>query len=126
MKALFDECFGRRVPEAYGLMQLCEVERLRQRFPEKGVKDIDWIPIIGPEGWLIISHNEEMLQIVEERAAIIENAAGIVFVKQAKTTMRDRLMFLLRRHEWLEEIDALPRPFAFVTTVRGRPRRVDL
>lgn len=126
MKVFFDECFGFRVPEAFHLVTQCETLRLRKRFPDNNVKDVTWLPVIGAEGWLIVSHNERMLDIEKERSAIIENTAGVVFVRQGTTTMSEKLIFLLRRFEWLQEIDTLPRPFAFVTSVRGRPRKIDL
>lgn len=130
MKTFFDQTMGRRLPQAFELMGLCEVQYLRRMFERPkisaGLPDVDWLPIVAEQGWLIITNDVQLLVNRDEREAIIENQAGLVILRPGTSPVHEELMFLLRRFDWLVEIDALPRPFAFVTTLRGKPRQEDL
>ena len=130
MKTFFDQTMGRRLPQAFELMELCEVQYLLRMFERPkispGMPDVDWLPIVAKQGWLIITNDVQLLTNRDERAAIIENSAGLVILRPGTSPVHEELMFLLRRFHWLAEIDALPRPFAFTTTLRGKPRQADL
>ena len=54
MKTFFDQTMGRRLPQAFELMGLCEVQYLRRMFERPkisaGLPDVDWLPIVAEQG----------------------------------------------------------------------------
>ena len=64
--------------------------------------------------------------MTNERRLITEHSVGIVFLTSARERRAPVLEFMLRRMEWFEALDREPRPLAYVTTLRGRSRRVEL
>ena len=61
-----------------------------------------------------------MLLIPEERDAIVANRLGIVFLTSGRESPRNMLLLLLKRWDWLEEIDSLPKPFAYFLSPSNR------
>lgn len=126
MKLFFDECMGTGVPRALRLVGVPDVAHLRQVYrwkTQRGlvVDDREWLARVGQRQWLAITEDLRILENVEERKLIHKHDVGIVFVKAAKLQSRDVMAFMLRRLAWLERIDQEKRPFAYVTTLRGRP-----
>lgn len=130
MKLFFDENVGYRVPEALRLVRVDNVEYLTQRFgvdgrPAQGVKDQDWIPVIS-DSHLVISRDTRLLRRPHQKQLLADHRVGIVCITAAYASPIEMLAFMLRRLEGLRKLDALPRPFAFRTTLRGPFNRVEL
>lgn len=125
MNIFFDENIGSGVPLALrnvgfrNVHYLAATFRWRIRRGER-VYDNEWIPVVGRRGWLVITEDLAILDNEAERALLVQHDVGIVFLKAAKLPARDVLAFMLRRMKWLEEIDRQPRPFAYVTGLRGQ------
>ena len=131
MKLFFDECLGTGVPKALRLVRFTNVLYLKSVYRwkiEQGrvISDDEWIARAGRQGWLVVTEDLAILDSSSERSLLVEHQVGIVFLEAAKLKSRDVLAFTLRRMNWFEEIDSEQRPFAYVTTLRGRPRRVEL
>lgn len=131
MILFFDRDVGSGVPQALRLVDYCEVhwaDLVYQHRPDRSahVADIEWLELAGQRGWLAISENKRILRRESERAAIIRYQVGIVLLDAATERSEDVLAFMLRRKRWLQDIDTEARPFAFITSLRGRPRRIPL
>lgn len=121
MRLLCDEDVGTRVPRALRL-----VERDATALHTKGWRgrpDAEWIPDAAAEGFLVFSINKEMLLIPRERQAIEDNKAGIVFLTSGQERLRDMLLLLLKRWDWLERIDREPKPFVYFLSPGNRATR---
>lgn len=125
MNMFFDENIGSGVPLALRHVGFRNVHYLTATFGwriRRGerVYDREWIPVVGRRGWLVITEDLAILNNEDERALLVEHNVGIVFLKAAELPASDVLAFMLRRMNWLEAIDQQPRPFAYVTSLRGR------
>ena len=134
MKLFFDEDTGKGVPEALRALELPDtrVEYVRRLFRKRiqrgefpdGVKDEDWIPFAGRGGWLVLSCNKWILEAEAQRELWIRENVGGVFFTSGQEKKRDLVMWILKRWEWLQTIDTHEtRPFAYLTSLTGRPRR---
>jgi hypothetical protein len=86
-----------------------------------GKPDVQWLADAGRLGWLVFSSNKKMLQVPSERATIIRERVGIVFLTNGEEYLATQLRLLLVKWEWLENLDRLmPRPFARFLAPNGR------
>lgn len=132
MNIYCDEDVSNRLPQALRIIGLANVGDVDTVFPGPrgrgdGVKDVEWIPEAGRGGWLVFTRDRSMLRNENEKRLLIEHRVGMVVLSAPYATNFDALSFLLRRWRWLERIDReTPRPFAYVTSLRGKPRLIDL
>ena len=127
MRFFFDEDTGRGVPEALRAVGIgCEY--VSKKFPVvKGTPDELWIPYAGRKGLLVFSCNKAILTAEAQRQLWIDHKVGGVFLTSGQERKADVLLLILRRLQWLQEIDEkTPRPFAYMTTIQGRWRRETL
>lgn len=118
-----DEDVGTRVPRALKLVGLKVVSAVSKGAVSE--PDVQWIWRVGKKGWLGLSCNKDIIHVPEERDAIINSKAGIVFITSGNLHPRDKLLLILRKWQWLEKIDATEeRPFAFYLYTIGQPRKV--
>ena len=130
MRLLFDENQGKGVPEALrgvGLKEVSYIRRLYrselQRDPQRGIKDEEWIPLAGKDGWLVFSGDKAILEAEAQRQLWIEHHVGGVFLSHNSGTAVDVLKLVLRKWDWLETIDRnQARPFAYRLNLSGRAR----
>lgn len=118
-----DEDVGTRVPKALKLVGLGAVSAVSKR----GVSetDIQWLKRVGGKGWLGLSCNKDILNVPEERDAIIKNNVGIVFITSGNLHPKDKLLLILRKWQWMEAINETEnRPFAFYLYMNGQTRKV--
>ncbi len=118
MRLLCDEDVGTGVPVALRKVG-CDATSMRTR-QWQGRPDTDWLPDAGAWGYLVFSLNKGMLLIPEERDAIIRNQVGIVYLTSGQVPIRQMLLLLLKRWEWLEEIDQQPKPFVHFLSPSNR------
>ena len=118
MRLLCDEDVGTAVPGALSSVG-CDATSM-QSLGWRGRPDAEWLPDAAAEGYLVFSRNKRMLLIPDERDAIVENGLGIVFLTSGRETPRNMLLLLLKRWDWLEEIDRLPKPFVYFLSPSNR------
>jgi PIN like domain len=85
-----------------------------------GTEDEKWIPYAGQRGFLVISHNKRMLRVQAQRALLVVERVGIVFVPN-QATVPELTDLTLAKRRWMEGIDAsIERPFAYVVHRDGQ------
>ena len=118
-----DENVGIKVPKALKLVGLRTIPAISKG--GVGEPDIQWLERVGKKGWLGVSCNKNMLNVPEERDAIINNNVGIVFFNSGNLHPRELLYLILRKLAWMEGIDAnVVRPFAFLLYNNGLVKKV--
>ena len=123
MILLCDENVGTRVPRALKLVGLNTVS-LADRYG-LGKNDVDWLKDVGKRGWLVFSYDKRMLDVPWERETIIAEKVGIVFLTSGDEHLHKVLLLLLKKWEWLEQIDqTTPRPFAYHLSPYGRIKQI--
>jgi len=132
MKLYLDENISPRIADALSGLGVRDVAHVGTLFPEarragRVVEDEEWIAAVGEGGWLAATRDRRILQSPQEIAPLIEHRAGLVVIAATGPSSLEVLAFLMRRWEWLHEIDAgQERPFTYVTTLDGEPELVDL
>lgn len=129
MKLYFDESVGQRVPSALRHIGApCQAIDFPTRAGafRLGMPDLEWIPLAGSGGYLSISHDLHMLEVPEERRAIVSAGLGAVFIDAGHAARWEVLRLVLVRWEWLAQLDERPRPFAIRMRVGGHVREVSL
>ena len=114
-----DEDIGTKVPDALRLVGYKTFSMKQKGWLSSG--DTDWLTKAGQSGWLAFSSNKRMLRVARERATIISEKVGIVFLTSGEEYLPNVLRLLLVKWSWLELInDTEPRPFAFSLYPNGR------
>ena len=86
-----------------------------------GVPDVDWLTIAGRDGLLVFSRNKKMLKVPHERATIINENVGVVFLTSGQESPARMLRLLLNKWDLLNFLDDHePRPFARFLSPNGR------
>ena len=124
MRLFFDEDTGRGVPDALRAVGIV-CEYVSSEFAiAKGTPDEVWIPYAGKKGLLVFSCNKGIMEAEAQRELWIAHKVGGVFLTSGQEKKADVLLLILRRLEWLRDIDEqTPRPFAYTTTIHGRWKR---
>lgn len=127
MKLFFDEDAGTRVAEALRVLDVATVEYIsNRRRIKKGTRDEDWLPVVGREGFLLLSCNIGILEAEAQRNLLIRENVGVVFLPGQATRLQV-LRLIVSKWEWLNSIhEHEPRPFAYVMALSGRVRPVRL
>jgi len=117
---------GSRIPAALKTLGFKVIPGVKKRYGG-GQDDIDYLKRAGQKRWLAISANKHMLDVKEERATIISEKVGIVFVTEGQMHRPQLMLLLLKKWGWLEVIDkAEERPFAFYLYPSGKIRQIEL
>ena len=90
------------------------------------IPDETWMKDSSAEGWLVLTQDRNILERQRELKVIVANQVGVVILQPGNAVNYDVLTFIIRRMDWLRQIDREPRPFVYKTHVRGRPKRVSL
>jgi hypothetical protein len=92
-----------------------KVISLKDEF-HQGIKDEEWIPIIGEQGGIVITQDRRIWHSRHQRELYMQYGVGIIFLKSPKTGMTFWQMF---KHlvEWWDDIKQIARknkpPFSF-------------
>ena len=122
----FDENIGIKIPEALKLLGLRAIPGASKRYGA-GQTDIDYLQRAGRKGWLAISANKRMLEVPDEKDAIINEKVGIVFLTDSHMSRPALMLLILRKWTWLTEIDTNElRPFAYYLYPYGKVRKMSL
>lgn len=119
MILLCDEMVGTGVPKALGLVGY-DTHSLKQ-LGWGGWPDIQWLAKAGQNQWLVYSCNKKMLLVPNEKATIIQEKVGIVFMTNGWEHPAKVLRLLLTKWETLELLwGTTDRPFARFLYPNGR------
>ena len=114
-----DEDVGTSIPRELNLVG-CETKYIHG-LGWDGRPDTFWLTEVGRNGWLAFSYNKKILTVPSERAAIINERVGIVFLTSGQEYLRNVLKLLLTKWEYFESLwDTTNRPFARFLSPRGR------
>jgi hypothetical protein len=118
-----DEDVGTKVPNALKLVGLKAVSAVSKGAISE--PDIQWLERVGQKGWLGLSCNKNILNVLEERDTILRNNVGIVFLTSGNLHPKDKLLLILRKRRWIETIcETTVKPFAFFLYPNGQTRKM--
>ena len=134
MTLFFDANLSARVAKALEIAQAPNLEcvtlsELYRDAPGGSyrVPDQRWIRDSALNGWLALTKDIRIIENDLERNALIEHSAGVVIFWPGNITNFEVLSFIVKRFEWLREINRLARPFVFIASSNGREvSQVDL
>jgi hypothetical protein len=128
VKLFFDEDTGKGVAVALKAVGLPADYVGNSRRFKTSTPDEVWLPVAGKEGWLVFSCNRAILTSEAQREIFIREKVGAIFLTTGQERKLEILKLVLRKWEWLEEIDRdVQRPFAFEMPISGRnPHRSPL
>ena len=110
MVLVFDEDCGTGIPKALWLVGYTTHNLFELGW--SGKKDIEWLPWVGQNGWLLFSYNRKQLEVPTERNAIIDNRVGVVYLTTGEESAPRVLLLLLKKWGALELLDdGIERPF---------------
>ena len=119
MILLCDEDVGRGVPHALSDVGYDTVSIAQRGWA--GRAGVDWLTTAGEHGWLVFSANKKMLQVPQERATIIGQKVGAVFLTNGEERIAKVLQLLLAKWDDLDLLDRTePRPFVRFLNMRGQ------
>ena len=134
MTIFFDQNIGPSVartlkargPREFDYLSLLEVfPNARRR--GSYVEDPEWLSEVGANGWLAITRDLRILSREDQRQALIDSAARVVFLRAGNAPRSAMTEFVIQRREWLRRIyEEVRPPFAFMTTLDGAPEQIDL
>ncbi|MBI4188150.1 MAG: hypothetical protein HY529_02975 [Chloroflexi bacterium] len=118
MIVLCDENVGTGVPRALTLVDYDAHALVDMTWG--GWQDVRWLPFAGQKEWLVFSDNKKMLHVPSERATIIKEKVGIVFLTNGEEHPAKVLRLLLTKWEALQLLwDTTERPFAWFLYPNG-------
>lgn len=110
MILLCDENLG-KIPEALALVGYNT--RDFRALGWSGKKDIEWLPWVGKNQWLLLSCNKKQLIVPTECNAILQNDVGVVYLTTGEEFPAKVLLLLLKKWDTLELLwNTTERPFA--------------
>jgi hypothetical protein len=116
---LCDEDVGTGIPRALSLVGY--ETRYLHRLGLAGSPDTVWLALAGRNGWLVFSYNKKMLKVPSERATIIHEKVGAVFLTSGTEYNPKILKLLLSKWDTLEFLwNTEKRPFAWFLSPNGR------
>lgn len=82
-----------------------------------GAKDVDWIPTVCMNDWLIITRDSAIQRWPLEIAAVLDNGGRMVALsgRDAKTKW-EQLEIVMSQWRAIEKLTALPGPFIYTAT----------
>ena len=107
------------MPRALGLVGLSTKSLVHEGW--RGSADVDWLARVGRLGWIVFSCNKRMLTVPDERATIIREKVGVLFLTGGEENLANVLKLLLTKWDLLELLDNTePKPFARFLSPHGR------
>ncbi len=94
-------------PSLVNILRELEVDavHLKERFPAE-TADVDWIPHVGREGWIVITADREIRRNAAERQALKQNHVTALFLKSAflKRTKWDQAEWIIKNRRKIDEL----------------------
>ncbi|MBN1692812.1 MAG: hypothetical protein JW845_04575 [Dehalococcoidales bacterium] len=119
MNLLCDEDIGTGVPKALSLVGY-KATSLR-KLHLGGKPDEEWLALAGKRKWLVFSENKKILKVPTERAVIIREKVGIIFLTNGSEYSHKVLKLLLTKWDTFKLMwETIERPFARFLSPNGR------
>ena len=127
MILFFDRSVGRHVPEALRAARVpVEVEYHQQHFAPDERDDV-WLPIVGRQGWTVISQDDGYHQRETALEAIRQFDIGLFYLWGSDASTWQVLQCFARAYDRIIEAETeTDRPFIYSIAQNGRLRRVSL
>ena len=89
-------------------------------------KDIEWLPVAGDNGWLIILRDKKVRTRPGERQAIISHGAGCFILNQGNDPSKWEYLKLLTLtlDEMIDVDGRMARPYIYTVTREGAMKQV--
>jgi hypothetical protein len=100
---------------------------LEDRFPHN-VPDHRWLPVVGAEGWLVVTRDKRIRHRRWERQAIVDYGVGCFCYIQGRDPTRWEYykLFAATLDEMLHLFGETPRPFLFGIDANRQFRQIEL
>ncbi len=110
MKFFFDNTFGPNIPEVLRIMGV-DATHLQQHFPARTL-DVDFIPRVGGEGWVLVTGDNAQNRKPAEKKALEDARVIAVFIYRGFTKLKlfPQVAFIMRHWLAIEERVAKVRP----------------
>ena len=121
MTFFFDNNLSARLAEILRILGV-DVIHLRDRFPQD-VKDVDWIPIVGSEGLIVVTADDRLRRNVAERAAIRQYTVSVIYLPKnyLDRGLWEQAEFMVRHWRKIEsQLDRLSPGFQVRSTDNGK------
>ena len=117
MKCFFDENLG--PPLAEGLKGFgVDAMHLLEEF-DPGTPDIDWLPYVAKNGYILFTRDNKILLRPQERAILKEQKIGAFFLSGKNMGRWDHIRQIIRAWHKIEEAAKDDPPFAYKVNRHG-------
>ena len=85
-----------------------------------GTEDVDWIPAVSAEGWIVVGRDKKIRSRPAERAALAEYPLRMLVLTAAgNLNVWEQLRVLAARWDRIEELSVVPAPWMYAVTRNG-------
>ena len=85
-----------------------------------GTDDVDWIPAVAAEGWIVVARDNKIRSRPAERAALAEHPLRMrVLTGAGNLSVWEQLCVLVARWDRIEELSLEPPPWMYAVTKNG-------
>ena len=85
-----------------------------------GTDDVDWIPEVSAQGWIVVGRDKKIRKRPAERAALTEHPLRILVLTAAgQLNVWEQLRVLVARWDRIEELSQEPPPWMYAVTKNG-------
>lgn len=101
------------------------VEPHNKHFSANSVPDDVWLPEVGRQGWIVLTHDKKFNSNASERAAVVQHEVGVFVLWGADATLWERVRFLAK--VWDKLLDKAAherRPFIWSFSRSGAAKRI--
>lgn len=127
MILFFDRNVGTRIPMALQRLRLPVGIEYHQRHFKSNALDDAWLPVVGRQGWIVISQDYKFHALPNELYALREYDIGCFYLWGAQAgTWEVTRLFARAFDRIVERAENTPRPFVYWITKDGRlqPQRL--
>lgn len=89
------------------------------------VNDEDWLPVVGSEGWLVITRDKAIQRRPGEKQSVLDhNVRMVAITSDENLTVFEQLEVVMTRWREIEVLEKRLGPFIYALTRTGPVRRV--
>ena len=85
-----------------------------------GTEEVDWIPAVSAEGWIVVGRDKKIRSRPAEWAALAEHPLRMLVLTAAgNLNVWEQLRVLVARWDRIEELSVVPAPWMYAVTRNG-------